>query len=392
MKATAIVLGVATITAGPFIGIASAQAAPAPHVVTVAQHGGGAARGGHGGTVFGSISSAVAAVAPGGTVIVQGGTYHEDVAVTKSLTLEGIRGATIDAANLINGVMVTADHVTVKGLKVEHATGEGILVQNAEHDTVENNTVTDNDLGVALKNPVENTYAFCQPLGAEANDCGENIHLVGSSYNTVRDNTVTDGSGGILLTDETGPTSHNTVSGNTVRDNSTACGVVLGGHNGNAAPGGTPAPAVAGVFDNLVIGNQISGSGLKSDGGAGVQMSTGTPGGAVYNNTVKYNNIYDNGHSAITVHSHAPGQYLNGNVVTGNVFGTNNLNGDNNFANTDDATTAVFVGTVSPLSITVKDNLIDDNEVGIFTTGPVTVKGERQNVFFHVATPVSTNP
>jgi parallel beta-helix repeat protein len=389
MKATAIALGVVAMAAGPFVGMATAQAAPAPHTVTVSQHG--SSHGKHHGTVFSSIGKAVAAVAPGGRVIVDGGTYHEDVAVTKTLTLEGTHHATIDAANLINGVMVTANHVTVSGLTVEHATGEGILVQNAEHTTVKGNTVTKNDLGVALKNPVKNTYAFCQPQGGMANDCGENIHLVGSSHNTVRDNVVTDGSGGVLVTDETGPSSHNTISGNTIVNNSTACGVVLGGHNGNAAPGGKPAPTVAGVFDNLVKGNRITGSGLKSTGGGGVQMSTGLPGGAVYNNTVKFNHIYNNGHSGITVHSHAPGQYLNGDVVTDNIFGTNNLNGDHDFANQDDQTTGVFVGSVTPLSITVKNNRIEDNKVGIFTSGPVTVTGQQHNVFRHVDTPVSNN-
>lgn len=391
MKATALALGVVGMAAGPFIGVSAAQAAPAPHVVTVSQHGHGRSGNRYGGTAFTSISAAVAAVAPGGRVIVDGGTYHEDVTVTKSLTLEGTGHATIDASNLTNGVEVTADHVTVTGLRVQHATGEGILLENAEQVTVEHNTVTDNDLGVALTNPVKNSYAFCQPQGGAANDCGENIHLVGSSHNTVRDNLVTDGSGGILLSDETGPTSHNTIADNTVLNNLTACGVVMAGHNGKAAPGGTPAPTVAGVFDNLVTGNVISGNGLKSTGGAGVQMATGVPGGAVYSNTVTYNRITGNGHSGITMHSHTPGQDLNGAVVEGNIIGTNNVNGDNNFATKDDQTTGVFVGSVTPLSITVKNNVIENDKVGVFTSGPVTVTGQQRNAFHNVTTPVSNN-
>jgi hypothetical protein len=51
----------------------------------------------------------------------------------------------------------------------------------------------------------------------------------------------------------------------------------------------------------------------------------------------------------------------------------------------------VFIGTAAPLSITVRDNVISDDHVGIFTTGPVTVTGEQHNVFHGVAVPVSTH-
>ncbi|SCE44244.1 parallel beta-helix repeat (two copies) [Streptomyces sp. DvalAA-14] len=379
----------AALAAGPFIGVgAVAQAASAPHTVYVAAHGQGTA--GRGPT-FGSIGQAVAAVAPGGTVVVGKGTFHEDVAVNKSVTIEGQRGATIDASQLINGLTITASRVTVSGLTVANAIGEGIVLQNVSHVTVVGNNVHSNDTGVRLKNPVANTYPFCQPQGAMANDCGENIHLVGSSDNVVQGNSVTDGAGGILLTDETGPTSHNLISGNTVADNHTACGIVLAGHSPLAAPGGTPAPTAAGVFSNTVTANSITGNGLQAGGGAGVQMATGVPGGAVYDNTVTLNAINGNGHSGVTLHSHAPGQFLNGNVVTANQIGTNNLNGDLDFPVQDPQTTGVFIGTAAPVSITVRDNVIGQDHFGIFTTGPVTATGEHSNLFLHDAVSVSTN-
>ncbi|WP_405585352.1 nitrous oxide reductase family maturation protein NosD [Streptomyces sp. NBC_01190] len=387
MKATAWAVGIAAVAAGPFIGMTAAQAAPTPHTVYVAGHG----QSTKAGPVFSSINQAIGAVATGGTVVVEKGTYHEDVAVTKAVRIEGQRGATVDATNLINGVKVTAPDVTVSGLTVENAVGEGILLQNTSSVTVVGNNVHTNDTGVRLVDPVANTYPFCQPQGAMANDCGENIHLVGSSHNVVQGNTVTDGAGGILLSDETGPTSHNLISGNNVADNHTACGVVLAGHNPAAAPGGTPAPTVAGVFGNTVIGNSISGNGLQGGGGAGVQLATGLPGGAVYQNTVTLNAINGNGHSGVTLHSHAPGQYLNGNVVTANQIGTNNLNGDKDFTPQDNATTGIFVGTAAPVSITVRDNVISNDKVGIFTTGPVTATGERGNVFLRDAVSISTN-
>lgn len=131
------------------------------------------------------------------------------------------------------------------------------------------------------------------------------------------------------------------------------CGITVVGHNPKAAPGGKPAPKTAGVYANLITGNNISGNGIKG-GGAGVVLATGLPGGAVYDNTVSGNAINGNGMSGVTVHSHVPGQFLNGNVIAGNQIGMNNLNGDSDFApHVDKQTTGVLVATVKPLAITV---------------------------------------
>ncbi len=321
------------------------------------------------------------------------GTYHEDVTVTKPLSLLGRPNTVIDAASHLNGVLVTAPHVTVSRFRVTNATGEGILVRSADHVTIEGNVVTHNDLGGVPVNPVPNTYAECQTVGtgptAIPGDCGEGIHLMGSSYSTVRDNVSTGNSGGILLSDETGPASHNQIAGNVVTGNLLDCGITVVGHNPNAAPGGVPAPQAAGVYANDIEGNRISGNGING-GGAGVVLATGLPGGAVYGNTVRGNWISGNGMSGVTVHSHVPGQFLNGNVITRDVIGVNNLVGDSDFApHVDKQTTGVLVGTVTPLSVTVSDNVIAHDHFGIWTTGPVTVHGERDNSFAGDAVPVA---
>jgi parallel beta-helix repeat protein len=392
VKLATVALGTTAVATGPMIGSSVAQAAEpaaAPHTVFVSTH---APAPGVAQRTFTSINAAVAAVADGGTVIVRGGTYHEDVTVAKPLTIKGQQNATIDASQLINGIKITATHVTVSGFTVQNAVGEGILLQNASYATVLSNNVLNNDTGVRVKDPVPTDYPFCQPLGGETrNDCGEGIHLVGSSHNVIQGNTITGNAGGINLSDETGPTSDNLITGNRSVNNTTDCGIVLAGHNPNAAPNGVPAPTVAGVFGNTVTKNVITGNGLQGTGGAGVQMATGFPGGAVYDNTVTLNDISGNGHSGVTLHSHVPGQDLNGNVVTGNRIGVNNLNGDGDFAAQDPETTGVLVGTVAPVSITVRDNVISGDHFGIFTAGPVTATGEQQNTFQGDAVPVSTN-
>jgi parallel beta-helix repeat protein len=346
-----------------------------------------------GSAAYRSIGAAASAVARGGTVIVCGGTYHEDVTVTKPLSLLGRPHTVIDAAGQINGIRITAPHVTVSGFRVANATGEGILVRSADYVTIERNVVTHNDLGGWPVHPVRTTYAECQTVGTGAGaipgDCGEGIHLMGSSYSTVQDNVSTGNLGGILLSDETGPAAHDRVAGNTATRNLFECGITVVGHNPNAAPGGVPAPRVAGVYANAIVGNHSSGNGTKG-GGAGVVLATGLPGGAVYDNLVEGNWISGNGMAGVSVHSHVPGQFLNGNVITRNLIGVNNVVGDSDFApHVDKRTTGVLVGTVAPLSITISDNVITGDHFGIWTTGPVTAAGERDNSFVRDAVAVA---
>jgi len=382
--AVAVGLGAAagTALAVPAMATTSAPTASSDSTVYVSMHGTAAAVDASCGTAaYKSIGAAVSAVARGGKVLVCGGTYHEDVTVTKPLSLLGRPNTVVDAAGQINGILVTAPNVTVSRFRVTNATGEGVLVRSADHVTIEGNVVTHNNLGGLPVNPVPNTYAECQPVGEIPGDCGEGIHLMGSSYSTVRDNVSTGNSGGILLSDETGPAAHNQIAGNVVTGNLLDCGITVVGHNPNAAPGGVPAPQAAGVYANDIEGNRISGNGING-GGAGIVLATGLPGEAVYGNTVRGNWISGNGMSGVTVHSHVPGQFLNGNVITRNVIGVNNLIGDSDFApHVDNQTTGVLVGTVSPLSVAVSDNVIAHDHFGIWTTGPVTVAGELDNSF-----------
>ena len=370
-----------------------AAASGAPGTVYVSPHGTATAPDRScGSAAFQSIQPAVSAVAAGGTVVVCGGTYHEDVAVAKPLSLTGKKHAVINATGQINGILDTASHVRISGFTVTGAIGEGILVESASHVTIAGNVVTGNDLGASPPSATPASYPECQTVGGVPGDCGEGIHLMGSSASTVIGNVVTGNTGGILLSDETGPTDHNAIIGNLVANNMFDCGVTIAGHNPNAAPGGVPAPATAGVYANLVQGNKITDNGIKGQGG-GVILATGLPGGAVYDNVIKNNAISGNGLAGVTVHNHAPGQDLNGNVVTGNLIGVNNLDGDNDFApHVDDQTTGVFVGAAAPLTIDVVGNVIADNHFGIWTTttGPVTVQHAKDNLFLNVAVPIAT--
>ncbi len=348
------------IVAVPLFAAGAQAASASPTTVFVSNDGSCGNR-----SVFTSINAGVAAAPSGGTVIVCGGTFNEDVVVTKPLTLIS-RGAIVNPSSPVlqtnspvysqagnNGITIASENVTVNGFNVTGATGDGIL-SYADHSTIVNNESYGN--------------------------ASTGISLNGSSWSRVAGNVSDDNTGGgFYLTNDAGAfipgatASHDVVTNNVAENNPAGCGVILADHLGSNVPG------AQGIFDNVVTDNTLNHNGFVGGegSGAGVVIATEAPGGAVYDNRVADNDMSLNGLAGVTVHSHMGGQNFSGNVIAGNDIGTNNTGGD--FGDT--STTGVYLGSVSPLTITVVNNEIHDNAIGIFSAGPVTVKGTNTNTF-----------
>ena len=373
---------------------------------------------------FSSINAAVTAASPGATVIVCPGTYMEDVVVSQRLTLIG-RHATIDATGLENAIQVVASHVSISGFTLENANGEGLLVgfppppsavQSAvptagppvlTHELIDHVKVIHNDQGW---NGTEKGNC------AYPGDCGGGIHLQGTAWSTVQDSIVSNNADGILLTDDYGPNSHNVIEDNRVTDNLTECGIVLPSHNGGAVsytavPQTAPAPPIftltgrnpqaGGVFDNLVRDNVVlrNGTARNPNGGgsgSGIGIFAPFPGTGAYDNVVEDNYVAGNGMAGFTIHAHYPGgEDVNGNKVIDNTFGTNNTGGDpfdGPPGPTDlTSTTAIAVFSfASPIEMTITDNQINNNDIGIWLSTIVTAHGLSDNEYHHVTTQVAT--
>lgn len=314
-----------------------------------------------------TIQSAVDAAQIGGTVVVCAGTYAESVSIHQRLTLQGEPGAVVDAAGKPYGIGIGADHVTVTGFSVKNADlkdspADGIVtgVMGGTSDTP---TVTIGNFATITNNVI-------------FHNMGAGIDVNSSSHNVVSGNRSNTNGIGINVTNDFGtPASHNVISGNTANDNAGGCGIVLAEHSG------------AGVFNNVVSGNTADRNGLGSptaqdaSSGSGIIIAGGPKGGA-HDNVVTGNRFVNNGHGGVAVHSHAPGGNYNGNVITGNLIGTNNLRTDYK----DTKKTGVYIGSVDKLSITVTNNLIRDNAIGIFMAGPVVARGV--NAFPHIGVSV----
>jgi hypothetical protein len=122
-------------------------------------------------------------------------------------------------------------------------------------------------------------------------------------------------------------------------------------------------------------------------------------GGAVYDNLVEGNYLAGNGLGGVTVHSHAADENLDGNTVTGNVIGTNNLDPDMDFVGFgaqffDGPTTGVIVAAVSSVNITIAGNLIANDVNGMWLAqidgASINVAGVASNRFLNVTHDVVT--
>jgi parallel beta-helix repeat protein len=334
-----------------------------------------------------TLERALAAAKAGATVHVRAGKYAGGYVLDKRVRLIAQGRTVIDASSSPNGIGIDVvgpggSGSVVQGFIVEKATFEGILVGTSPSDpnavpapvsdvTVRNNVVVMNNQG---RGKPEAT-GECKAAPPAPADCGGGIHLIWATNTTVQNNVVAYNSDGILLTDEFGPTSHNTVRNNRTLDNLYECGIVLAGHNPNGAD-----PSKAGVFDNLIENNLARNNGVTTTG-AGILLGGGAPGSAVYDNVIRGNTVDHNGHSGITIHQHVAGN-LTGNQIVGNTVGTNNLLGDDDFAAAQDLqTTGILVASgappgaslppflvPSPLNGTViSGNTISGDAIGIWT-------------------------
>src|SRR5579885_1665281 len=324
---------------------------------------------------FLTIQSAVNAAAVNDTIMVAPGTYKEQVTISRPVSLIAAdHGRTIiDATGLPTGIFIdgTASapnagvtDVTVTGFRIENANFEGILVANASNVTLAKNQVVHNDRAL------DTTNGTCPNIPAfetnEGFDCGEGIHLIGVDHAIVADNDVENNAGGILLSDETGPTDRNVITGNRVRNNAFDCGITLASHSPAKF---TQAAAPFGAFDNTIADNDSSRNGLGLAGeGAGVGLFAPGPQNKTYGNVVVDNRLTGNGLPGVAIHNHAPTQNINlgDNVIVDNFIAGNGPGTDVETTPGTAVATGVSLLGVSLISGTViTHNVIEDEAIDI---------------------------
>jgi hypothetical protein len=321
-----------------------------------------------------TIGAAVAAATSGDTINVAQGVYHENVVIGTPLSLVGKNPANtiIDASGLANGVYIDGldhaglNHVTVSGFTIRNANFEGVLITNASFVTLDNNRITGNDQGLVFTDMGPTCPGLPPFETAEGFDCGEAVHVTGLAHSMLSNNLIESNAGGYLVSDETGPTHDNLITGNVVRNNVFDCGITIPTHP-PADPNQHGVPF--GIHDNTISNNVVSGNGVNGEG-AGVGLFGFIPGGRVSDNLVTGNIITNNGLPGIAVHAHSPGLNFTNNRYVGNYIAANG-------ADTDDAATpgatGINVYSLFPIYGTVAEQNV--------------IKSEDVDLVFHIAVP-----
>jgi parallel beta-helix repeat protein len=340
-----------------------------------------------------TIGAAVKAASANDTIKVAAGTYKEDVVIGGALSLVGAgqNTAIIDATSLSNGVYIDGldnpglNNVVVTGFTVKNANFEGILVTNSSSVTVWDNRVVDNNKALNLSGSAPGCTGEPSFETDESFDCGGGIHLMGVDHSIIADNIIERNADGILLSDDTGTTHDNLITGNEVKDNPFDCGIVLASH----PPGpGSKAPHL-GVNHNTIANNESVHNGFQVPGaGAGVGIfADGTGPGLATGNVIVHNELKNNGLPGVAMHSHVgpafvlPADNLNDNVIVGNHISGN---GPDGFDTATPGPTGINVnsgGGGTPITGTViSGNVIDHEAIEIAVNTPAQVEVHLNNL------------
>ncbi len=357
---------------GLLVTAGTASAAPVPNIVYVGPAGVTTGPSACRTPNYTSIQPAIEAVGTGGVVVVCRGTFPGMVNVDQKITLAGNQGATINATGDVYGIGVSASGSVITGMKVMDASP-----YNPAKDLIADGIVT---IAIGAHGPAAANHVTISHNVVTGNQ-GAGIDINSSSNSTATFNVATDNGVGINVSDDLDlPADHNMITFNVADKNFGGCGIALADHTG------------AGVSDNVVAYNRSDNNGLATatapdaSAGSGVILASPIPGGIVSDNTITFNEFSGNGHGGVVVHAHVPGDNFSGNSVTYNTIGTNNLRTDEN----DLKTTGVYLGSASPLSITVDHNIIGPDYYGIFASGPVTITGG--NAYVGVSDQIGTFP
>jgi parallel beta-helix repeat protein len=147
-----------------------------------------------------TIQEAVDAAIEGDRVEVASGTYHENVIVSKALSLvgENKRTTIIDSSYYGTVLFIASDNVTVKGFKIQNS-GEwvycGIKISNSKNSIIYENILKNNYCGVGLTSCVNCSVTLNifedNHIGVRFDNCENciaNGNLIEGSYYSIRYN------------------------------------------------------------------------------------------------------------------------------------------------------------------------------------------------------------
>lgn len=147
------------------------------------------------GCAYSSIQKAIDASNNGDTILVNSGTYYENVNVNKRLKLRGIGNPVVDAGGSGSVITLAADGITLEGFT---AIGSGLeeagIWVTSSNNTMSGNNASNNNNGIYLNDYSDNNSL--KDNFANSN-IYEGIYLSFSNNNTVIGNNASNNANGI---------------------------------------------------------------------------------------------------------------------------------------------------------------------------------------------------
>lgn len=285
-----------------------------------------------------SIQKAVNNSVDGDTTLVNKGTYIENVDIDKKLTIISMSGnpedTIIQAFHPYDHVLhVTANNVTIKGFGLKNSSsGSGIYLDNVQYNTIANNHLQANAVGIHLWNAARNNILI---------------------NNTASDNSWS----GIRLTpDDSELASNNTLINNTMVSNTYNFEIYTGYEN-------------ASMQNNIDTTNTVNGKPIYylvnvSD----VTLNSASNAGAIYcincqNMTIK-DQVLQNNSLGIALFNTSNSRF-NSNILSNNAVGVILFNSDNNTGLNNIAVNNMFgIAIVESTDNYLSNNVANSNGIG----------------------------
>ena len=251
---------------------------------------------------FETIQAAVNAATPEDVIVIEGGTYTENILINKKVTLQPANREPIilDGGGTGSVITITANGVEVTGMTIQNSgsgqTDAGILINQASGCNIHGNTITDNANGIALAMSDENSV-----INNVIHDNSYfGIALAGASDNTIQGNNIYDNGSADVNAHAIALDNANAVGGlistgadgNFIKDNDVAGpndGIFIGENciyneitDGNSITASRIGISLWHTGDTIITGNDIY------DCLAGIRLLGSS------NNTITYNDIYHN--------------------------------------------------------------------------------------------------